>query len=222
MKQKLLVFLLVLAVLAAGVLAGIWIERQRPVPPPPAKLMAELVVPATKLQPARQARLLKLRPAVNRAELTEAIATLKPRIEAYRKKVAVIDEDFETAMTRLLSPEQQAAYTAARAKITDRQAQQARIDPAPPLDTDAILALQNRPAYSVVNMVVIDLKLDWLTRELNLAPAQVGEVRRLLQERREKFIALVDATPPPSLMLSDLATVAQRLAEPDEPPADGK
>lgn len=218
MRQKLLVFMLVLAVLTAGVLAGVWIERQRPVPPPPSKLMAELTIPATKLVPAHQAMLLKLRPAVNRAELSDAIATIKPQIEAYRKKVGVIDDEFEAALTQLLNPDQRVAYARAQQKLAERQARQGMVDPPPPLTTDAILALQDRPAYSVVNMIVIDLKLDWLTRELALNPEQAARVRALLQQRRERFIALVDATPPPSLMLSDLATVAQRLAAPEEAP----
>jgi hypothetical protein len=35
--------------------------------------------------------------------------------------------------------------------------------------------------------------------------------------RREKFIELVDNAPPPSLMLSRLAPVAQRLGPPAKP-----
>jgi hypothetical protein len=214
MKQRLLVLLLVLAVLGAGLAAGMWIERQRPVPPPPAKLMAELSMPATRLIPAAQMRLIKLQPAVNRAELSHAIAEIKPQIEAYRAKIEGIETTFETGLDAILTPAQSEAYAAAHRELAGRQVQTTKLDPAPPLSTETILALQNRPAYSVLNMVVIDLKLDWLTNKLSLAPAQTDQVRELLRQRRDSFIALVDATPPPSLMLSDLATVAQRLVTP--------
>lgn len=215
MKQRLLVFLLIIAVLGAGVLAGIWIERQRPVPPPPARLMAELSTPATKLLPAqKQFPLIKLRPVVNRAELTQAIAEIGPQIEAYRAQLATIEQGFDASLNALLTPAQREAYVAARTRLEQQQIGRNQIEPAPPFSTDEILALQHRPAYNVLNMVVVDLKLDWLRRELGLDEAQVTRVRALLQQRREQFLALVDASPPPSLMLSDLATAAQRLVEP--------
>jgi hypothetical protein len=36
----------------------------------------------------------------------------------------------------------------------------------------------------------------------------------LLTQRREKFLALVDTTPPPSISLSQLASQTQKLADP--------
>lgn len=225
MKQRLLVLVLVLAVLGAGLVTGMWIERQRPVPPPPAKLMSELTFPARKLIPATQMQLIKLQPAVNRTELARALTELKPQIDAYRARLEAIEAEFDAGLAAVLTPAQRAAYAEARGGIQDRQARANALDPAPPLSTETILALQNRPTYNVVNMVVIDLKLDWLTRHLELTPAQVDSVRDLLRQRREKFLALVDSTPPPSLMLSDLATVAQRLVDPAVPsptPAQGE
>ncbi|MBW7896220.1 MAG: hypothetical protein H3C27_13995 [Opitutaceae bacterium] len=215
MKQRLLVFLLIIAVLGAGVVAGIWIERQRPVPPPPARLMAELTTPATRLVPAtQQFPLIKLRPVVNRAELTQAIAEIGPQIEAYRAQLAAIEQEFDAALNAMLTPAQREAYVAARLRLEQRQIGRNQVEPAPPLTTDEILNLQHRPSYNVLNMVVVDLKLDWLRRELGLDATQVDGVRALLRQRRERFLALVDATPPPSLMLSDLALAAQRLVEP--------
>lgn len=215
MKQRLLVFLLIIAVLGAGVVAGIWIERQRPVPPPPARLMAELTTPATRLVPAtQQFPLIKLRPVVNRAELTQAIAEIGPQIEAYRAQLAAIEQEFDAALNAMLTPAQREAYVAARVRLEQQQIGRNQVEPAPPLTTDEILSLQHRPTYNVLNMVVVDLKLDWLRRELGLDEAQAIRVRELLRHRREQFLTLVDTTPPPSLMLSDLATAAQRLVEP--------
>jgi len=38
-------------------------------------------------------------------------------------------------------------------------------------------------------------------------------VRELYRQRRDKFIALVDATTPPTITLSQLATQAQKIAK---------
>jgi hypothetical protein len=40
-------------------------------------------------------------------------------------------------------------------------------------------------------------------------------VRQLLLERREKFLALIDSTPPPSLGLNRLAPIINSLAAPE-------
>jgi len=42
----------------------------------------------------------------------------------------------------------------------------------------------------------------------------VPKVRELLLVHREKFLALVDLTPPPSIRLSELARSTQKLGEP--------
>lgn len=63
------------------------------------------------------------------------------------------------------------------------------------------------------------MTLEVMTNNLKLDDAQRDKVKDLLRVRREKFIELVDSVPPPSLMLSRLAPVAQRLGEPAKAPA---
>jgi len=213
MKYRLLISLGVFALVGAGFYAGTRVERQRPVPAPPAKLMTELSFPATKLIPVKISKMMKLQPAVNRMELEGAIAKLKPQIEAYRVRLEQIEDEFESSLVPVLTGGQRTLYATAQERLAAGRPRFASLDPSPPLSTEEILLLQNRPSYSVVNMVVIDLKLEWLIEELILSSEQSVAVRILLNQRREKFLALVDATPPPSLMLSDLATVAQRLLE---------
>jgi hypothetical protein len=60
---------------------------------------------------------------------------------------------------------------------------------------------------STITLVVIPFTLARLTEELGLTPEQRGTVHRLLIQRREKFIALVDSTPPPSFELCKIAPV---------------
>ena len=58
------------------------------------------------------------------------------------------------------------------------------------------------------------MRLDSLTRDYQLDDTQREIVRALLKERREKVIALIDSSPPPSVSLIRLAPFVQRLAQP--------
>jgi hypothetical protein len=63
--------------------------------------------------------------------------------------------------------------------------------------------------------VIVPSTLDRLTDELHLTDDQRTRVHQLLLERREKFLALVDASPPPSLRLSRIAPLIPQAAKPD-------
>ena len=66
------------------------------------------------------------------------------------------------------------------------------------------------------------MPLERFTNELKLDDTQRDKVRDLLRVRREKFIELVDSAPPPTMMLSRIAPLAQRLGNPATPaPAAG-
>jgi hypothetical protein len=58
------------------------------------------------------------------------------------------------------------------------------------------------------------MTLERMSMDLKLDDAQRAKVKDFLRVRREKFIELVDSVPPPSLLLSRLAPVAQRLGSP--------
>src|ERR1700691_1504133 len=58
------------------------------------------------------------------------------------------------------------------------------------------------------------MTLERMSGELSLDEAQRQKVKDFLRVRREKFIELVDSSPPLSLMLSRLAPIPQRLGAP--------
>jgi hypothetical protein len=60
-------------------------------------------------------------------------------------------------------------------------------------------------------MVAPTMKHDSLVKDLKLDAEQQTKARELLKQRREKFLAIVDSTPPPSILLSRLAPAVQRL-----------
>lgn len=215
MKSRLLIAILTAAVFALGYFAGLWVERTRPVPAPPAALMAEFatrrpsVATDNKAAPARSPQ--------NRAQLAAEIESLRPQIASYRARFDQLIADFDRDLSVILTPEQRTQYAASQKRRAERTAkgETAAATAAQPLTDDEIDRLKLQPLYSVLSMVAPTMKQDALIKDLKLDAVQQTKARDLLRARREKFLAIVDSTPPPSIMLSRLAPAAQRIgAEP--------
>jgi len=205
MRDRLLAALLTLAVFAVGFAAGTWAERHRPFPPPPAAFMGEF---GAKRSPAPATQ----EPPVNRAELLEQIAKIRPEIDSFRERTNEIYAQFDRDMLSVLTPDQDATYVK---KFRSQRVPRPQDDE--PLSDEEIERLLQRPFRTLAYFVVVPMTLDRMATELNLDEAQRDKVRDLLRVRREKFIELVDSVPPPSLMLSRLAPMAQRLSQPVKP-----
>jgi Spy/CpxP family protein refolding chaperone len=206
MRDRFLAALLTLAVFAVGFGAGTWAERHRPFPGPPGAFMGEFGAKRSPA-PATQA------PPVNRAELLEQIAKVRPEIDSFRERTDEIYAQFDKDMLTVLTPEQDATYLK---KFRAQRAPQAQ-DEDKPLSDEEIERLLQRPFRTLAYFVVVPMTLDRMVTELKLDDAQRDKVKDFLRVRREKFIELVDSVPPPSLMLSRLAPMAQRLSQPPKP-----
>jgi hypothetical protein len=149
--------------------------------------------------------------------LLEQIDAIRPQMEAFRNRVSDIYAEFDHDISMVLSPEQQAVYE--KRFRTQRGLLGPGGPPADdkPLSDEQIDMLLQRPFRTLAYFVVVPMTLDRMAVELKLDESQRGKVRDLLHVRREKFIELVDSSPPLSLMLSRLAPIAQRLAEPGRP-----
>lgn len=210
MRDRFLAGLLTLAVFAAGFGAGLWAERHRPFPPPPGPYMGEFGgKPGGR--PARA--------PVNRAELSEQIDRLRPEMESFRARITEIYAQFDRDIEGILTPEQKDAYAK---KFKAHRG----FGPPPeitsddtPLSDDQIEQLLQRPFRTLAFFVVIPMTLERMTNDLKLDDTQRDKLKDLLRVRREKFIELVDSAPPPSLMLSRLAPLAQRLGAQPKPEA---
>src|SRR5438105_1056545 len=92
------------AVFAAGLCAGMWIQRIQPVPPPPTTLMGEL-----RDAPAADPNARGAKPAANE-EPSEAlkgqIDRLKIEIEAFKKRLEPIKAEFNEGLMCVLTQEQ--------------------------------------------------------------------------------------------------------------------
>lgn len=203
MTQRVFIALLTVGMFAAGFGVRALLDRGDQVPPPPAAL-------ARPKAPAAD--------TAKRAKLVAEIRKLRPQIDAYAAQVQEINGEFDREFNALLQPKQLEKRLAALKKSADRAAK-ARASQEPLSDED-ISRTQDRTLGDVYWMVTITPTLERLTRDYELDASQQTSTRALLSLRRNKFIALFDATPHPSLRLSKLAPLIERVLPAQEvPPA---
>jgi hypothetical protein len=209
MRERALAALLTLAVFAAGFGAGMWVERHRPLPRPPGPFFGEF-------NPPRRDFGARASAPVNRAQLREQIDAIRPQMEAFRERIVEIYGQFDRDMETVLTPGQKEVYeTRFRSQHMYGPPPEMRGDK--PLSDEQIEQLLQRPFRTLSFFIIVPMTLDRMSTELKLDEPQREKVRDFLRVRREKFIELVDSSPPPSLMLSRLAPIAQRLAVPEKP-----
>lgn len=219
MKRPLVISGLTVVVFAIGYIAGLRTERTRPVPAPPAPLMAEFTgkaatgpAIATAAKPSGP-QAASARSSQNRAQLVAEIERLRPQIDSYRQRLDQIDAEFDGQLAAILTPEQRTHYATGQKRRAQRMAKGLAEVAAgvTPLTDDEIDQLRQRSLSGVLWMVAPTMKHDSLVKELKLDAEQQTKARELLKQRREKFLAIVDSTPPPSILLSRLAPAVQRL-----------
>jgi len=205
MTQRLLVAFFTVVIFLAGYAARVWTEPRQAVPPAPAALAQEYAQSAAS----------KSKKETDRAKLVAEIAKLRPQIEAYRAQVEEVYANFDREFAKLLNPKQRAKYDLNQKKQAEHDAKKRakyESDRATPLTEEEIMRAREKPMTDVYRMATVTPRLEWLTKEYQLDPAQQASVRALLTLRRSKFISLLDATPPPSITLSRLAPLIERMA----------
>ena len=206
MTQRVFVPLLTAVVFLSGYGARVWTERGGPVPPPPAGL-------ANEYARAPSAPGSKAAAQLDRAKLVAEIEKMRPQIVAYSAQVAEIYAEFDREFAQVLvTPEQREKFAANQKKAAEHDAKK-KADTTPLSDED-IQRERDRPLSSIYWMVTVTSRLESLTKEYNLDDAQQSKVRALLALRRNKFTALLDSTPHPSIRLSRLAPLVERVAAP--------
>ena len=203
MTQRVFVALLTVAVFVAGYAARIFTEPRGTVPPAPAALAKEYV----RGEPATANK--KNDRQLDRAKLLAEIQQLRPQIEAYSTQVDEIFAEFDREFIQLLNPAQREKFAVNQKKKAERDAK--RLADRSPLSDEEIQRAKDRPLTSIYYNIVVTPHLEWLTKEYSLDPAQQTHVRALLALRRNKFIALIDSTQHPSIRLSRLAPLMERV-----------
>lgn len=220
MIQRLLIAALTVLVFGAGYLVRTWTDDDLPVPAPPLPLGSEFsrgpaaVVPFAKGAAKAQPR--EFEQPVNRAALITDIEKARPQIEVYRRRLDELDAEFDRALASLLNAEQLEKFAARQKRLAERrvtrEAHEAA-DPSP-LSDEQILRLQQMPLFNVLWSITISARLERLNRDLKLDAPQQARAHELLLARRDKFLALVDSSPPPTVTLSLLASRAQKVSAP--------
>jgi len=195
MTQRTFIALLTVVMFAAGYFVRVVSDRGEHVPPPP----TALAVDATKKP-------------IDRAKLIAEIDKNRQQIEAYRTQVEEIYAEFDREFAQLLTPAQREKWDGDQKKRAEDEAK--RKADLSLLTDDDITRARQQPLTDVYFMVTVTPRLDGFTRRYELDAAQQTSVRALLNLRRNKFIALLDGTPHPSIRLSRLAPMIQRVAEP--------
>jgi hypothetical protein len=206
MKQSVLVALLTVLGFAAGFGARIWTEHGSAMPPPP-RVGGEFTAKGGSSE---------MKKPVDRAELVTEIERLRPQIAAYSARIAELDADFDRSFEALLNPDQREQRLANQKKRAEKAAKDEPKVSADltPLSDDQIDRLRQRPLYNVLRLISVKPKVEMLATEYKLDAAQQAKLHDALAIRREKFVELLDSTPAPTVRLSALAPVVQKLADP--------
>src|SRR5260370_33931688 len=138
MKEQFHIVLITVSLFAAGLLTGVWTQKTRPIPPPPAPVLGEFGnLSSPEISAGRHAPLMggfaveRFSPGHPAAIVTmnRNIAELEPKIREFQAAVDSIEKEFREKLDKLLTPEQRkklASIEAAEAPQT------AEADAAPP------------------------------------------------------------------------------------------
>lgn len=207
MKQRILIALLTIAVVAAGFVAGRWTERHSCKIPKPPRLLGELAPQQQKDTGAHVKA-----PNVDVVALASELERLRPQVAHFRERMLELDREMDAEILEILNPTQRATFEGIIQKYAAiREKEDAALQTDRPLTTQEIVQLQQDPLHKMLAIVVVPMRLEWNTKDLDLDPPQQEQLRRILERRRVKFLELVDSSPPPSLKLSKLVPIAQRL-----------
>jgi hypothetical protein len=210
MTQRVFVAVLTVVIFVAGYMARLLTEPAQIVPPAPAALAKEYVRGETRSNDKKDHQL-------DRAKLLAEIQQLRPQIEAFSGQVQEIETEFDKEFVLLLRPEQREKYLANQKSRAERYAK--RVAKRDPLSDEDIQREKERPMTWIYWQVTVTSRLESLTKEYNLDAAQQNSTRALLTMRRNKFISLYDATQHPSIRLSRLAPLIERVGAPAKPAA---
>ena len=210
MKLRLLIAAATVLVFAVGFGAGVWTQRHRALLSPPIGLLGEIRSHSFEVH-------LQLDDPAAIAKINAEIERMKPDIDAFRQKLDVLNEVFRRDFEAILNPDQRARFEKMHKRYLEGLKAKRANSPLPnvqPAAGGATLTLPffNEPVEGMTAIVVVPLALDHLTDQLKLDDHQRAVLRKLLLERREKFLALIDATPPPSIRLNRLAPIINKFA----------
>jgi hypothetical protein len=221
MKEQFHIVLITVGLFVAGLLMGIWTQKTRPIPPPPAPVLGEFgSFPPPEIAAGAYAPGIggfavgRFSPGHPTAivRMNRNIAELEPKITKFQGSVDSIEKEFRGKLGKILTPEQ-------RTKLSSLEAEEAPDSAAPgplppPSQMEGHAAEGQRfvvgfhapfpfGGWLMMSMIIYQPSLDHLASKLKLDPAQQDAVKQLMVERRANLLALIDKSPPPTLGFGD-------------------
>ena len=123
-----------------------------------------------------------------------AIKKIEPQIKAFEEKLGAIETDFRAQFTAILTPEQ-------KKRFEEKAPPPFNAPPGGSAFPDRMMG----PLGGMAFFTIITPGLEHMSKDLSLTPDQQAKLKALLIGRRQKFLELVDTTPPPSLQLGHMA-----------------
>jgi hypothetical protein len=229
MKEQFHIVLITAGLFVAGLLMGIWTQKTKPIPPPPAPVLGEFgafqqpMVATDENGPAVGGFAIgRFSPGHSAAIVTmnRDIAEMEPKIREFQSAMDAIEEEFRGKLDELLTPEQQkklAAIEAQEAPVSSGfggplppppEAEIERQSPLPGAEASQRVVVGVHTPFPIggwlmMSMIVYQPSLDHLTSELKLDSNQQASVKELMVERRTELLALIDKKPPPTLGFGD-------------------
>ncbi len=204
MTQRIFVALLTVVVFGAGYATRHLTDVRHPVPPAPAVLTQEMTRGTPPSADKKEDR------SLDRAKLVAEIEKARPQIEAFLAQLQEIDAEFDREFSALLNPAQKEKFVNEQKKRAERMAK--KIAKREPMSDEDIQREKEISMTVIYWHVTVTPRLEWLTKEYKLDANQQTLVRALLTLRRNKYIALYDASQHPSIRLSRLAPLIERVA----------
>jgi hypothetical protein len=233
MKEQFHIVLITVGLFVSGLMMGIWTQKTRPIPPPPAPVLGEfgsLSSPQTMAgdyPPAIGGTVGAYAPGIGEfaverfspgypaamVTVNRNIAELEPKIREFQGAVDSIEKEFRGKLDKLLTPEQQKTLASIEAEEAPETAGQGPLPP-PPLQMEGHAAEGQHfmvgfhapfpfGGWLMMSMIIYQPSLDHLASKLKLDPAQQDAVKQLMVERRANLLALIDKSPPPTLGFGD-------------------
>jgi len=219
--QRLPIVIFTAAVFGAGYGVRAWSAGDATVPPPPGAIGSEFAHgPGTPPATVAVANGRNAKPAspnsqpFDRPKLLSEIQRYSSQIKTYQTRLDELDAEFDRAILPLLTVTQRECYETRQKRLAENRARgmAAIAAETSPLSDEQIFRLQRVPLMGVLSSVSISMRYDSLNKDVKFDDAQSAKVRELLRVRREKFLDLVDAMPPPTITLSRLAPHAEKIA----------
>lgn len=213
MKQRLLIALLTAFGFAAGFGARMLTESGCKVPPPPAPGTEFARAQTTTAAADTNAEKKPVFTEKDREKFVAEIEKVRPQIDEYHQRLGDIYGTFDREFAELLRPEQKAIFDAQQKKNAEHRARRAAQEAADtgPLTDTQIEQLRRQPLWNALWIIAVKWRLERISHDYHLDAAQEAKVRDLLAQRRQRFLELVDATEPPSITYSELASRTQKL-----------